>query len=111
MSDLSSMECVPCRGGVPPLVGDELKGWHEKLANEWQLIEGHHISKLFEFSSFVKSIEFTNAMADLSESVGHHPVILINFKKVTVDVWTHKIDGLTDADFIFAAKIDEINIS
>ena len=102
------MDCKPCRGGVPPLVGAELKSWHDKLGGHWELVDGHHISRSFRCSSFRAAIEFTNKIASLAEEVGHHPVILINFKQVTLDIWTHKIDGLADADFIFAAKADDV---
>jgi 4a-hydroxytetrahydrobiopterin dehydratase len=102
------MGCTPCRGGVAPLEGAELKCWHDKLGGEWELVDAHHISRSFSCSSFSKAIEFTNKIAELAEQVGHHPIILINFNKVTLDIWTHKIDGLADADFIFAAKADDL---
>jgi len=105
------MICKPCKGGIPPLMGDELRSWHKKLANDWELIDNHHISKSYSLSSFAESMLFTNKIADLAENIGHHPVIVINFKEVKLDIWTHKINGLADADFIFAAKVDEINIS
>ena len=108
MSELSSIDCKPCRGGVPPLEGTELKSWHDKLGAKWELVDGHHISRSFGCSSFSKAIEFTNKIAELAELVGHHPLILISFNKVTLDIWTHKINGLADADFIFAAKADDL---
>jgi len=92
---------------VPPLKGEELQALHEQV-NDWQLVNDHHIVKEFHFPSFRKSLNFTNRIAELAEDEGHHPEIHLSFKKVTLEMWTHKIDGLTESDFIFAAKANNL---
>jgi 4a-hydroxytetrahydrobiopterin dehydratase len=107
MSELSSKTCVPCRGGVPPLGGREL----EVLAKQvpaWRVVEGHHITRAFAFPDFRQALNFVNKVGELAEQQGHHPDILLSWGKAEVTSWTHKINGLTESDFILAAKIDEL---
>ena len=103
---LRSRECVPCRGGVPPLAGAALEALYAELGNGWSLVNGHHLEKTFTFPDFAAALAFTNRVGALAEGQGHHPDILLRWGKVTVTVWTHKIDGLTESDFIFAARTD-----
>jgi 4a-hydroxytetrahydrobiopterin dehydratase len=105
-SELSKLECVPCKGGVPPLKGEELEGLRKKLGGDWQVIDEHHLEKTFVFSDFRAALDFTNQVGDLAEQQGHHPDLLLSWGKVKIMVWTHKIDGLTESDFVLAAKID-----
>lgn len=98
---------MPCRGGVPPLKGGEL----EKLSAqtpEWQVVDEHHIERDFRFSDFRAALDFTNKVGELAEGEGHHPDIYLAWGKVGIRIWTHKIDGLTESDFILAAKIDRL---
>lgn len=108
MSELASKECVPCRGGVPPLKGDELRGLHEELGGGWRVVDDHHLSKSYEFDDFRQALDFTNRLGELAEEQGHHPDIHLSWGKVGVEIWTHKIDGLTESDFILAAKTDRL---
>ncbi len=108
MSELAKLECVPCKGGVPPLKGEELTGLLEKLDGGWQVVEGHHLEKEFKFKNFRDALAFTNEVGELAEAQGHHPDIYLAWGKVRLAVWTHKIDGLTHSDFVFAAKADEL---
>jgi 4a-hydroxytetrahydrobiopterin dehydratase len=108
MSDLAKMECVPCRGGVPPLKGPELQTIHDRLGRSWAVIEEHHLEKEYSFPDFRQALTFTNKIGELAEQQGHHPDIYLAWGKVRVTIWTHKIDGLTESDFILAAKIDEL---
>ena len=110
MSQLASKQCVPCKGGVPPLKGDELNRLSEKVEG-WDVIEGHHLSKTYKFSNFVKALKFVNKVGSIAEQQGHHPNIFLTWGKARIETWTHKIDGLTESDFILAAKIDEIPIA
>ncbi len=110
MSQLASKQCVPCKGGVPPLKGEELKQLNEQI-DGWDVIEEHHLSKTYEFPNFVKALEFVNKVGSIAEQQGHHPNIFLTWGKVRIETWTHKIDGLTESDFILAAKIDEIPIA
>ena len=102
------MVCVPCRGGVPPLVGEELDGYLADLDNGWHVVDGHHLEKEYRFPNFREALDFTNRVGELAESVGHHPDIRLEWGKVTLTVWTHKIDGLHEADFVFGAKADSV---
>ncbi len=106
MSDLTEKRCVPCEGGVPPLGKSEMErllaqipGW--SLSDKW-------ISKEFQFKNFVEAMKLVNRVADLAEAEGHHPDIHIHYNRVRFDVWTHAIDGLSENDFILAAKIDAL---
>jgi 4a-hydroxytetrahydrobiopterin dehydratase len=107
MADLASKTCVPCRGGVPPLQGQELKKLHEQVPN-WQVNNEHHLTREFKFSDFRTALDFVNKVGELAEQQGHHPDILLKWGSVGITLWTHKIDGLTESDFIMAAKIDTL---
>jgi 4a-hydroxytetrahydrobiopterin dehydratase len=106
MTDLASKECVPCRGGVPPLEGEELAKISKELGEQWEVVEGHHLRRGFSFPDFREALAFTNRVGAIAEKEGHHPDIHLSWGRVTVEIWTHKIDGLTESDFILAAKID-----
>jgi 4a-hydroxytetrahydrobiopterin dehydratase len=105
---LASKHCVPCRGGIPPLTGEEA----QRLlpgAPGWRLEEnGTRLVRRFEFEDFKKAIEFVNRVADIAEEQGHHPDIAIHWNKVDLVLWTHKIGGLHENDFILAAKINRL---
>jgi len=103
---LAARSCVPCRGGVPPLTEAERKSLHEQLNEGWAVIDGHHLEKDFAFDTYREAVEFTNRVAAIAEEQDHHPDILLAWGKVKVTVWTHKTDGLTENDFIFAAKTE-----
>ena len=107
---LSKKECVPCKGGVPPLNGEELERL-ERQVDRWDVVEEHHITKAYKFSNFVKALAFVNRVGDIAEAQGHHPDIFLTWGKVRITMCTHKIDGLTESDFILAARIDEIPVS
>jgi 4a-hydroxytetrahydrobiopterin dehydratase len=106
MTELAQRTCVPCKGGVPPLRGDALAALTRQVPG-WKVIEEHHIEKSYDFPDFVSALEFVKSIGSVAEEQGHHPDILLRWGKVTVTIWTHKIDGLTESDFILAAKIDE----
>ncbi len=108
MSELAKLECVPCAGGVPPLMGKELEDLLEKLGNGWRVVDEHHLEKEYRFKNFREALAFTNRVGELAESQGHHPDIYLAWGKVRLAVWTHKIDGLSESDFVFAAKADTV---
>jgi 4a-hydroxytetrahydrobiopterin dehydratase len=108
MSDLAVLQCVPCKGGTPPLRGAGLDDLFARLGNDWRVVEVHHLEKEFRFKDFREALEFTNRVGDLAEEQGHHPDIYLAWGKVRLTVWTHKIDGLTESDFVFAAKSDRV---
>ena len=107
---LADKECVPCRGGVPPLKGDELKKLQQKVPG-WTVPNEHHLHREFRFPDFKQALGFVNRIGAVAEEQGHHPDILLAWGKVEVTLWTHKIDGLTESDFIMAAKIDRLKES
>ena len=108
MNELANRVCVPCKGGIPPLKGKELKALQNQLGNGWDVINEHHLKKKWKFDDFESALNFTNKIGSLAEDQGHHPDIYLAWGKVEIKIWTHKISGLTESDFILAAKIDRI---
>ncbi len=108
MSALAEKECVPCKGGVAPLKGQELRKVTSQLDGGWRVVNEHHVEKEYKFKDFRTALDFTNKVGELAEAQGHHPDIYLSWGKVKLTVWTHKIDGLTESDFVFAAKADEL---
>lgn len=107
MTDLAQKTCVPCRGGVPPMSGRELASYLDQVSG-WTVIGEHHLQKEFKFPNFVKALAFVNRVGAVAEEQGHHPDIYLAWGKAEIKLWTHKIDGLTESDFIMAAKIDKL---
>jgi len=107
MADLAEKQCVPCRGGVPPLQGAELDALKKQVPG-WEVVNDHHLKKGFSFPDFQRSLDFVNRVGALAEEQGHHPDILLAWGKAEITIWTHKIDGLTESDFILAAKIERL---
>lgn len=105
MPNLASRQCVPCRGGVPPMRGDEIIEFLKEL-DGWDVIEEHHLRKNFQFKDFREALVFVKQLGELAESQGHHPDITFGWGYAEIKIWTHKIDGLSESDFILAAKID-----
>jgi 4a-hydroxytetrahydrobiopterin dehydratase len=107
MSELSAKQCVPCKGGAEPLKGEALERLAEALGGGWRVVEEHHLEKTYKFADFAEALAFTNAIGEIAEQQGHHPDIHLSYGKVRVNIHTHKIDGLTESDFVLAAKFDE----
>lgn len=103
--DLSSKKCLPCAKGTPPLKGDVLKAYADELPPGWLIVEEHHLQGEFVFKNFQQALDFTNKVGAIAEEEKHHPDIYLSWGKVRVELWTHKIDGLSENDFILAAKI------
>ncbi|PWT90972.1 MAG: 4a-hydroxytetrahydrobiopterin dehydratase [Blastocatellia bacterium] len=106
-SDLVSRQCVPCRGGVPPLAGEEITKFQSQLSG-WEVVNEHHLKKEYRLGNFGEALEFVNRVGELAEEQGHHPDICFGWGNVEITIWTHKINGLTESDFILAAKIDAL---
>jgi 4a-hydroxytetrahydrobiopterin dehydratase len=107
MVELARKQCIPCKGGVPPLKGAELNALHQEVP-EWNVINEHHLVRTYRFPNFAQALGFVNRVGAVAEEQGHHPDILLAWGKAEVTLWTHKIDGLTESDFIMAAKIDKL---
>jgi 4a-hydroxytetrahydrobiopterin dehydratase len=108
MVALAEKDCVPCKGGVPPLKGNDLAKLRSELKQDWQVVKEHHLEREFKFKDFKEALGFTNKVGELAEQQGHHPDIALSWGKVKVTIWTHKIDGLTESDFVLAAKVDKL---
>jgi 4a-hydroxytetrahydrobiopterin dehydratase len=102
MSELASKTCVACKSGTPPLKGEDLEGLQRQVPDE------HHLRRRFRFENFREPLSFVNRVGELAEEQGHHPDIGFGWGYAEISVWTHKIDGLTESDFIFAAKVDAL---
>ena len=109
MNELADGVCIPCSGGVPPLKGDELLSYKEKLEKNWELIDEHHLEKEYFFENFRKALDFTIKIGELAENQNHHPDISFGWGYCKVKIFTHAIKGLAESDFILAAKIDKID--
>jgi 4a-hydroxytetrahydrobiopterin dehydratase len=93
---------------VPALKGEELEKLKAQVSG-WQVIKEHHLAKSYGFPDFQKALDFVNRVGSLAEAEGHHPDLYLSWGKVDIQIWTHKIDGLTESDFILAAKIDGLH--
>ena len=106
-SDLANQQCVPCKGGVPPLAHEAIVSLLDRLGGGWRAADDHHLEKDYTFNDFAEALAFTNRVGAIAEEQGHHPDIYLAWGRVGLKIWTHKIDGLTESDFVFAAKADE----
>lgn len=106
--ELSQKKCKPCEGGVPPLSAIEIKAFTELISKNWNVNKERRLEREFKFVNFLQTMDFVNKLADIAEQEGHHPVMHVAYGKCKVEVWTHAIDGLSENDFILAAKIDRM---
>jgi 4a-hydroxytetrahydrobiopterin dehydratase len=104
---LAEQDCVPCRGGIPPYGPEQIASLLAEL-DGWKVVANHHLTRRFEFPDFMTALAFTNRVGQLAEEQGHHPDLLLGWGKVEVTLWTHTIDGLSQSDFVLAAKIDRL---
>lgn len=107
-TDLASQECIPCRGGIPPMTPEEYAPLLSQLDSGWRVEREHHLEREFTFPDFRTALDFTNRVGELAEFEGHHPNIYLAWGLVRIELWTHKIMGLHQSDFILAAKIDRL---
>ncbi len=107
-TNLAEKKCRACTGDEPPLKGEALRQLHDQLGEGWKVVDEHHLEKIYTFDDFRQALDFTNRLGEIAEDEGHHPDIFLAYGKVKLQIWTHKIDGLTESDFIFAAKADEV---
>ena len=104
---LADQTCIPCKGGVPALKGQALAKLNAEVP-DWQVVDEHHLHKVFRFPDFRKALDFVNLAGAIAEEQGHHPDILLAWGKAEITIFTHKINGLTESDFVLAAKIDRV---
>ena len=105
---LADQTCIPCRGGVPPLKGEALQGLRAEVP-DWEVRDEHHLFRAYRFGDFQTALDFVNRVGAVAEQQGHHPDLLLAWGKVEVTIFTHKIDGLTESDFVLAAKIERLH--
>ena len=105
---LTSRKCTPCQAGTPKLKANEIKSYLKKIKKGWKVIRNHHMEKEFKFRNFKEALGFTNKVGKIAEKEGHHPDIHLAWGKVKIIIYTHKINGLHENDFIIASKIDKI---
>jgi len=106
VSQLAQKTCVPCSGSTPRLGADQISELRDELAGEWVVVDQHHIEKTFSFKDFLEALAFVNCVGGIAEAEGHHPDIELSYGRATVRIHTHAIDGLSESDFVLAAKID-----
>ena len=105
---LAQQTCIPCEIGTPPLEGAALADLLAQLGGGWEVVDGRKLVKAYRFPDFASALEFVDRVGAMAEQQGHHPDIYLAWGKVKIEVWTHKIDGLTESDFVFAAKADTL---
>ncbi len=105
---LAQKACAACKGGIPPFTSKEILEYLEQIEEGWQVMQDHHLQREFQFPDFKTALAFTNKVGEVAEREGHHPDIYLSWGKVKITLWTHKIDGLSESDFIIASKIDEL---
>jgi 4a-hydroxytetrahydrobiopterin dehydratase len=108
MTDLAERRCVPCRGGVPPLDAEQRAALLAELGGGWKVVDGHHLEKRYDFPDFKTAFAFVGRVAEVAEEQGHHPDVELGWGRVVLSIHTHKIDGLTESDFVLAAKADRV---
>ena len=107
MSRLADKMCVPCERGKEALKGPAIQMLADELGCGWKVVDEHHLMKEFRFSDFRSALRFANKVGDIAEEQGHHPELLVSYGKVRVEVFTHSVKGLTENDFVLAAKVEE----
>lgn len=106
--DLSAKKCIPCEGGVEPFTPDQISTYLEEIGAGWTLDDYKKISRNFKFGNYQQTMQFVNRVAEIAETENHHPVMHVYYSKVVVELWTHAIGGLSENDFILAAKINKL---
>ncbi len=106
--NLSAKKCLPCEAGTKLFGLGEIKTYLGHLQAGWEVLNNEKIRKEFKFRDFKEAMVFVNKIADLAEEEGHHPDIFVSYSKVVIELWTHAIGGLSENDFILAAKIADI---
>lgn len=105
---LTEKKCIPCKVHTPPLKGKEISDLYQQLEKGWKVVDEHHLEKEYRFPNFKEALAFTNRVGQLAEEEGHHPDIYLTYGKVRITLWTHRINGLSESDFILAAKCDQV---
>ena len=105
MTDLAERRCIPCRGGAAPLTSEQIAPLLAQI-DGWEVVGNHHLQKTYRLPDFAQALALVNRIGAIAEEEDHHPDLVLAWGRVEAKIWTHKIDGLTESDFIFAAKCD-----
>jgi 4a-hydroxytetrahydrobiopterin dehydratase len=105
-TELAQMECKPCKGGTPPLKGEALNQMLGRLGGGWHVLDNQRLEKQFKFPDFRRALDFVNRVGEIAEQQNHHPDIYFTWGQARIQIWTHSINGLSEGDFILAAKIN-----
>lgn len=109
MSDLAESTCQPCRGDTPELEPEAARALLSQLKQGWEVVDGHHLRRTWSFEDFAGAMAFVVRVGEVAEAAGHHPDICFTWGRAEVQIHTHAIDGLSEADFVLAAKIDRLS--
>ncbi len=107
-NNLETRKCKPCSGDTPPLRGEKLTAFKDEIDPDWKVTDGHHLEREFKFDDFKQALDFVNKIGEVAEEEQHHPDLFLSWGKVGIKLWTHAIDGLSENDFILAAKVDQL---
>jgi len=105
---LAERDCVPCRGGVPPLGAERVEELRRQIGAEWTVVEGHHLERDVTLKNFRQAMALANRIAEVAEAQGHHPDLLVSWGRLRITLFTHAINGLHENDFIMAARVDAL---
>lgn len=108
MADLAARDCEPCTSSDAPLGAAAIAPLKAELDAQWRVVDEHHLGRVFKFKNFRLALDYANRVGEMAEEQGHHPDLHVAWGKVGVEIWTHKIKGLHEADFVFAAKCDRL---
>ena len=107
--NLSKKKCKPCEGGIPKLSPNEINSYLKNINDSWHCRNNEKLTRSYAFVNFKHTMSFVNKVANLAEEEGHHPVMHVEYAQLNIELWTHAIDGLSENDFILAAKIDNLS--
>ncbi len=108
MPDLAARRCQPCQSGADPLAPEEIAPLRAQLHPDWTVVDGHHLRRELRFKNFKEALAYVNLVGEMAEEQFHHPDLTLAWGRVSIEIWTHKINGLHEADFVFAAKCDRL---
>jgi 4a-hydroxytetrahydrobiopterin dehydratase len=105
---LSEKRCIPCEGGMPAFGKSQISKYKSQLSKGWEVVEAKKLRKIFKFKNFIETMGFVNQVALIAQAEDHHPDMQVSYSKAVIELWTHAVDGLSENDFILAAKIDQL---
>ncbi len=108
MTELTEKACGPCADAEAPFEPDEIREYIPEIDGDWEVVDNHHLERTFDFDDFEGALDFVNRVGALAEEENHHPDLYLTWGEARVKIWTHSVDGLTEADFVFAAKTDRL---